>query len=206
VWRARFEPSPDRHLKDQTMRSSLALALVPALVLGLALRAGAAAGQSAPPPLLAAPIHIPTHSGEVILPNAYDKQAYDDFGYAAVRRAGDLVFISGVVVGRRPDEGTDVAAFKDQVRRTFRRIDGDLKAAGLSFDDVVMINSFHVWQGPNFTGSRKDQFKAFEAVKEEFMHGPKPAWTAVGTTALLPDAGIVEVQMIAQTPRPAAGR
>jgi enamine deaminase RidA (YjgF/YER057c/UK114 family) len=170
------------------------------LVLAAVLQAGAAAAQPAPTPL-AAPIHIPTPSGEVILPNAYDKQAYDDYGYAAVRRAGDLVFISGVVVGRRPDEGTDVAAFKDQVRRTFRRIDGYLKAAGLTFNDVVMINSFHVWQGPNFTGSREDQFKAFEAVKEEFMHGPKPAWTAIGTTSLLPDVGIVEVQMIAQAPR-----
>jgi enamine deaminase RidA (YjgF/YER057c/UK114 family) len=60
-----------------------------------------------------------------------------------------------------------------------------------------MINSFHVWQGPNFSGTRADQFKAFEQVKEEFMHGPKPAWTAVGTTELLADTGIVEVQMIA---------
>ena len=171
------------------------------VVVAMALQAGVAAAQPAPPAPLAAPIHIPTPSGEVILPNAYDKQAYDDYGYAAVRRAGDLVFISGVVVGRRPDEGTDVTAFKAQVRRSFRRIDGYLKAAGLGFDDVVMINSFHVWQGPNFAGSREEQFKAFEAVKAEFMHGPKPAWTAVGTTSLLPDAGIVEIQMIAQTPR-----
>ena len=148
----------------------------------------------------AAAIHIPTPSGEVILPGPREKAAYDEYGYAAVRRAGDLVFVSGVVIGRRPEEGTDVAVFKDQVRRGFRRIENCLKAAGLSFDDVVMINSFHVWQGPNFSGSRADQFKAFEEVKEEFMKGPKPAWTAVGTTSLLPDAGIVEVQMIAQTP------
>jgi enamine deaminase RidA (YjgF/YER057c/UK114 family) len=168
--------------------------------LGAALLTGVAAAQTASsPPVATAPIHIPTNSGEVILPNAYDKDAYDKYGYAAVRRAGDMVFISGVVVGRRPDEGTDVTAFKDQVRRSFRRIEGYLKAAGLAFDDVVMINSFHVWQGPNFTGSREEQFKAFEEVKEEFMHGPKPAWTAIGTTSLLPDAGIVEVQMIAQT-------
>jgi enamine deaminase RidA (YjgF/YER057c/UK114 family) len=164
------------------------------------LAATAAAQIPSPPAAAATPIHIPTSSGEVILPNAYDKDAYDKYGYAAVRRAGDLVFISGVVVGRRPDEGTDVTAFKDQVRRSFRRIEASLKAAGLGFDDVVMINSFHVWQGPNFSGSREDQFKAFEAVKEEFMHGPKPAWTAVGTSSLLPDAGIVEIQMIAQTP------
>jgi enamine deaminase RidA (YjgF/YER057c/UK114 family) len=146
------------------------------------------------------PLHIPTSSGEVILPNAFDKQAYDEYGYAAVRRAGDLVFISGVVVGRRPDEGTDVEAFKAQVRRTFRRIERYLKSADLEFNDVVMINSFHVWQGPNFSGTRSEQFKAFEQVKEEFMLGPKPAWTAVGTSSLLPDTGIVEVQLIAQTP------
>jgi len=152
-------------------------------------------------PSAAIPTHIPTRSGEVILPNAYDRQAYEEYGYAAVRRAGDLVFISGVVVGHRPDEGIDVAAFKEQVRRSFRRLDAYLKAAELGFDDVVMINSFHVWQGPNFAGTREDQFKAFEAVKEGFMHGPKPAWTAVGTTSLLPDGGIVEIQMIAHSPR-----
>jgi enamine deaminase RidA (YjgF/YER057c/UK114 family) len=170
------------------------------IVLACALCAGPAAAQTvSPPPFV--PLHIPTPSGEVILPTAFDKQAYDEYGYAAVRRAGDLVYISGVVVGRRPDEGTDVEAFKTQVRRTFRRIDTYLKAAGVGFDDVVMINSFHVWQGPNFTGNRGDQFKAFEQVKEEFMRGPKPAWTAIGTSSLLPDAGIVEVQMIAQIPR-----
>ena len=158
-------------------------------------------GTDGPPnPSGVSPLHISTPSGEVILPGPHDKDAYDQYGYAAVRRAGDLVFISGVVIGRRPDEGTDVVAFKTQVRRGFGRIEVYLKAAGLTFDDVVMINSFHVWQGPNFNGSRADQFKAFEEVKEEFMKGPKPAWTAVGTSSLLPDAGIVEVQMLAHMP------
>jgi enamine deaminase RidA (YjgF/YER057c/UK114 family) len=145
------------------------------------------------------PVHIPTHNGEVILPTAQDKQNFDEYGFAAVRRAGDLVFVSGVVVGRRPDEGTDVEAFKAQVRRGFRRLEATLKAADSSFEDVVMINTFHIWQGPNFAGTKDDQFKAFEQVKEEFMRGPKPAWTAVGTTGLLPDAGIVEIQMIARS-------
>jgi enamine deaminase RidA (YjgF/YER057c/UK114 family) len=148
-----------------------------------------------PPPTT--PKHIPTRGGEVILPTAVEQQNYQDYGFAAIRRAGNLVFISGVIVGRRPEEGTDVESFKAQTRRTFKRLETYLKAAGLDFDDVAMINSFHVWQGPNFSGTRADQFKAFEQVKEEFMHGPKPAWTAVGTTELLADTGIVEVQMIA---------
>lgn len=149
--------------------------------------------SSVPPP----PVHIWTRNGEVILPTPADKQNYDDYGFAAIRRAGNMVFVSGVIVGRRPDEGADVEAFKNQTRRAFRRLENALKAADLDFDDVAMINSFHIWQGPNFSGSRDEQFKAFEQVKEEFMHGPKPAWTAVGSTGLLADAGIVEIQMIA---------
>jgi len=167
--------------------------------LALATAASAAYAQTRAP-AAPAPLHIPTRDGEVILPTPFDKQAYDDYGYAAIRRAGDQVYISGVVIGRRPDEGKDVAAFKDQARRGFRRIGAYLKAAGLTFDDVAMINSFHVWDGPNFTGTRAEQFKAFEEVKAEFMKGPNPAWTAVGVTSLLGDTGIVEVQMIAHVP------
>ena len=151
--------------------------------------------QTPAPPWI--PVHIATSSGEVILPTAADKQNYDEYGFAAVRRAGDWVFVSGVIVGRRPGEATDVEAFKAQTRRGFRRLESALQAAGLGFDDVVMINSYHIWQGPNFSGSRDEQFKIFEQIKEEFMHGPKPAWTAVGTTGLLADGGIVEVQVIA---------
>lgn len=154
--------------------------------------------QTVSPPA-STPTRIPTRGGEVILPTAVEQQNYNDEGFAAIRRAGNLVFISGVIVGRRPGEGTDVESFKAQTRRVFKRLDSYLKAAGLDFDDVAMINSFHVWQGPNFSGTRDDQFKAFEQVKEEFMHGPKPAWTAVGTTGLLADTGIVEVQMIASS-------
>jgi enamine deaminase RidA (YjgF/YER057c/UK114 family) len=168
------------------------------LVIALALIAAPVLAQNpAPAPPPSAPLHIPTRNGEVILPAAVDKQNYDQYGFAAVRRAGNLVFVSGVVVGRRADEGTDIEAFKAQARRGFRRLEAALKAADLSFDDVVMINSFHVWHGANFAGTKDDQFKAFEQVKEEFMRGPKPAWTAVGATELLPDTGIVEIQMIA---------
>jgi enamine deaminase RidA (YjgF/YER057c/UK114 family) len=171
-----------------------------------ALIAAAPLSAQTPPPSqpAPAPVHIPTRSGEVILPSAVDKQNYDEYGFAAMRRADNLVFISGVVVGRRPDEGSDVEAFKEQARRGFRRLQTTLKAADLSFDDVVMINSFHLWGSPNFAGTKAEQFKAFEQVKEEFMTGPKPAWTAVGSTGLLPDNGIVEIQMIAALPEKTA--
>ena len=142
-------------------------------------------------------IHIPSSGGEVLIATATEKAvAYDQYHYSPARRVGDTLYISGVVVGRREGEGKDIAAFKAQVRRAFQRIRVTLEAAGANFDDVVMLNTFHVWQGPNFEGDRPAQFAAFSAVKDEFMKAPYPAWTAVGTTALIPDTGIVEIQAI----------
>ena len=147
------------------------------------------------------PLIVPASGGSVIIPTAGDKAVYDRFHFAPARRAGDTLYISGVVVGRGAGEGNDVAAFKVQLRRGFQRIGRTLAAAGCTFADVAMINSFHIWQGPNFDGDRAAQFAAFVEVKDEFMKDPYPAWTAVGTTALIPDAGIVEIQMIAHIPQ-----
>ena len=121
----------------------------------------------------------------MILPDEGAKSAHDNWRYAAARRVGDMVYVSGVVVHRMPNEGKDVAAFKVQTRRALERLRTILEAAGTDFQHVVMINSFHVWQGPDFAGTRDEQFAAFEAVIDEFMKPPYPAWTAVGTTGLL---------------------
>jgi enamine deaminase RidA (YjgF/YER057c/UK114 family) len=146
------------------------------------------------------PLKIPASGGEVVLPDQAAKDAYDKFRYAAARRVGNTLYVSGVIVNRRDGEGRDVPAFKAQTRRAFERLNAILQAAGVTFADVTMINSFHVWTGPNFTGTRGEHFDAFEEVAGEFLKPPYPAWTAVGTTGLLSDGGIVEVQLIANVP------
>lgn len=148
------------------------------------------------------PLRIPAPGGEVILPDAHAKEMHDSWRFSAARRVGDLIYVSGVIVNRNPDEGTDVPAFKIQARRALERLKVILTAAGSDFQHVTMINSFHVWQGPNFTGTRDEQFQAFESVIGEFIKPPYPAWTAVGTTGLLSDGGIIEVQLIANAARP----
>jgi enamine deaminase RidA (YjgF/YER057c/UK114 family) len=87
---------------------------------------GTLASASAAQPAEAAtaqgsPRHIPAAGGEVILGDKYDGLAYDRESFAPVRRAGDLLFISGIIVTRRAGEGTDVESFKNEVRRTFKR-------------------------------------------------------------------------------------
>ena len=146
------------------------------------------------------PLILPAPHGSVILPNENAKRAHDEFRYAAIRRVDNMLYISGVVIARRENEGRDAAAFTLQIDRGFQRLKGLLESAGASFNDVVMINSFHVWQGPDFEGTKSEHFALFEEIAGNYLKPPYPAWTAVGTTGLLGNGGIVEVQLIARVP------
>lgn len=168
--------------------------LVPVLIAALAAPAAALA-QTAPAPTY--PLRLPSAGGEVIIPSRGGQHAHDDVGYAPARRAGDALYVSGAIVFRAEGEGTDLAAFEAQVRRTLTQLNRTLTAAGATMDDVALINSFHVWEGPDFTGTKDQQIEVIARVWREFASGPRPAWTAVGTTGLLGDTSIVEIQLTA---------
>lgn len=160
----------------------------------------AAHAASAAEPEQKWPLVVPAPHGSVVIPNENAKRNYDEFRYAPVRRVDNTLYISGVIVGRRDNEGRDAAAFKLQIDRAFQRLKTLLEMSGASFQDVVMINSFHVWQGPDFEGTKDEHFALFEEVAGNYLKPPYPAWTAVGTTGLLGKGGIVEVQLIARVP------
>lgn len=144
---------------------------------------------------------IPSPGGEVAVTSEAQLTAYTSWHYAPARRAGDYVYISGVVIGRKPSEPNTPASFKAQARLAFRRIELLLKAFDVGFRDVVMINSFHDWSAPEFGGDRMAQFDALREVKDEFISKPYPAWTAVGTSGTIRAEGIVEIQIIAYAPQ-----
>lgn len=146
------------------------------------------------------PRRLPAPGGEVIIPGPGGAYAHDTVGYAPARRAGNTLYVSGAIVFRAEGEGTDLAAFEAQVRRTLTGLNRTLAAAGATMDDVALINSFHVWEGPDFTGGRMEQIEVISKVWREFSQGPRPAWTAVGTTGLLGTGGIVEIQLTAHSP------
>jgi enamine deaminase RidA (YjgF/YER057c/UK114 family) len=165
-------------------------------VIGLCVISGGASAADAKWPVV-----IPAPNGEVILASEGEKRAYDEYRYSAARRVDNMLYLSGVVIGRRENEGKDVPAFKQQVRRAFERIKATLQASGADFSNVVMVNSFHVWQGPNFEGTRDQQFDAFYEVAGDYFKAPYPAWTAVGTTGLLADGGVIEIQLVVRLPK-----
>lgn len=140
------------------------------------------------------------HGGYAAYADQAQKESQDEWGYAGAYRAGDYVYLSGVVVGSGKADVIGVDEFKDRLRATFRRADETLKAAGAGLGDVVDIVSFHIWDSPRFEGGKGAHFDAVAAVKREFMPGADPAWTAIGVAELLPDSGFVEIRMVAYAP------
>jgi enamine deaminase RidA (YjgF/YER057c/UK114 family) len=117
-----------------------------------------------------------------------------DWGYASAVVSGDTVTLSGVVAGVRAGE-TDLRA---SYTRAFERIGGILRSAGVSWDDVVDITSFHT--------DLTTQMPAIVAVKNQYVKPPYPSWTAIHVARLIPDNGITEIKIVARRPRDAARR
>ena len=112
-----------------------------------------------------------------------------DWGYASAVVSGDTVTLSGVVAGVRPGE-TDLRA---GYARAFERIGSILRSAGVSWDDVVDITSFHT--------DLTTQMPAIVAVKNQYIKPPYPSWTAIQVARLIPDNGITEIKIVARKPK-----
>ncbi|MFT4182682.1 MAG: RidA family protein [Rhizobium sp.] len=114
---------------------------------------------------------------------------YEEHGYSAAIRSGDLLFVSGQV-GSRSD-GTPEPEFERQVQLAFDNLKATLDAAGCTFDDIVDITTFHT--------DPQNQFATIMAVKQEiFPQPPYPNWTAIGVNWL---AGFdFEIKVIARVP------
>jgi len=110
----------------------------------------------------------------------------EDWGYASAMVSGDMVTLSGVVAGERPGE-TDLRA---GYTRAFERIGVILRSAGVSWDDVVDITSFHT--------DLTTQMPAIVAVKNIYIKPPYPTWTAIQVSRLIPDNGITEIKIVAK--------
>lgn len=126
---------------------------------------------------------------EVIFP-ANRHALYEEHGYSAAIRSGDLLFVSGQV-GSLAD-GSPEPDFIRQVELAFDNLKATLAAAGCTLDDIVDITTFHT--------DPQNQFDSIMQVKQKvFPVKPYPNWTAVGVTWL---AGFdFEIKVIARVPQ-----
>ena len=122
-----------------------------------------------------------------------ERRFQEQLGYADAVVAGDMVYLSGVVVGQRDGETLEAA-----YERTYRHIGAILKRAGVGWADVVDVTSFHT--------EVNAQIQAMAAVQKKHMAGHVPAWTAIDVDRLIPDRGITEIKIVARRPSAAPAR
>ena len=101
---------------------------------------------------------------------------------------GDFVFFSGVTAVR-PD-GTLSRDPEEQFRDCFAFLESNLAVAGLGFDDVVELTSYHV--------ELRQHLAAFIQVKDDYIAAPYPAWTAIGVSELITEGTLIELRIVAR--------
>lgn len=116
------------------------------------------------------------------------RQTQERIGWSDSVTAGDTVYVSGVIAFTRPSD----KGLEDAYVRAFDRLTAILTRAGVSWSDVVEVRSFHT--------DPTAQIDAMAAVKRRYRAAPDPAWTAVGTSALLSPTGITEIALVAKLP------
>ena len=127
----------------------------------------------------------------VIMPeNERQRQFQLDWGYADAVVSNGVVYVSGVPAYLRPGETDLEKAFS----RAFESLGKTLVRAGVTWDDVVQVHSVHT--------DVNAQIDAIVKVKNRYMKGKPPAWTAVGTNGLLQPGGVAEITLVAHVPEP----
>ena len=101
---------------------------------------------------------------------------------------GDYVFFSGIT-GTRPDLKVSIDP-ETQFRETFQFLKMNLVQAGLDFDDIVEMTTYHI--------GLREHLDKFVKVKDEFIFPPFPAWTAIGVSELITEGTLIEIRVIAK--------
>ena len=125
----------------------------------------------------------------VIMPeNERQRQLQEQIGWADAVVADGIVHVSGVPAYLAPGETDPEQAYV----RAFDKLGETLQRAGVTWDDVVSMTTYHT--------DPAGQIEAFAKVKARYMKSPPPAWSAIGTTALLQPGALVEIALIAYVP------
>ena len=129
----------------------------------------------------------------IIMPeNERQRRMQEQIGWADAVVSNGVVHVSGVPAYLAPGETDHEKAYA----RAFDALGKTLERAGASWDDVVSMTTYHT--------DPVAQIETFAKVKARYMRSPPPAWSAVGTTALLQPGALVEIALIAHLPKKAA--
>ena len=111
-----------------------------------------------------------------------------DWHFSPGLDTGDFVFFSGLT-GTHPDSSLAEDP-ETQFRDAFAFLRANLAEAGLGFEHVVEMTTYHV--------NLRKHLDLFIKVKDEFIAEPFPAWTAIGVSELITPGALAEIRVIAK--------
>jgi enamine deaminase RidA (YjgF/YER057c/UK114 family) len=113
---------------------------------------------------------------------------YDDWRMSPGLEAGGFVFLTGLT------GATPVGALsedpEEQITEAFVQVATVLSEAGLTFEDVVEMTTYHV--------GLRDHLELFKEIRAQYVREPYPAWTAIEVAGFVTEGVIVEIRVIAR--------
>ena len=114
---------------------------------------------------------------------------YDEWHYAPAFDANGFLFLSGAT-GYDPETDGYPEDIAEQIRLAFESLAEVLTEAGLGFEHVVDMTTYHV--------GLQSQLETFARIKDQFIKEPYPAWTAIGVSELASAGAKIEIKLIAR--------
>lgn len=122
-----------------------------------------------------------------LMPQDDDAREFmEKYGFSEAVFSGDTLYLSGVIAGPPSEDMTREEAYD----RAFQYIESVLKRAGVGWNDVVDITTYHV--------DIDASMPAFAEVKNRYIKAPFPAWTAIDVDRLYEPEGEVEIKITAR--------
>ncbi len=124
--------------------------------------------------------------GTPVIPKSM-QASYAAFQFAPATKVGDQLILSGQLgIG---EDGKAIADLEAQFTRAFESVGEILAEAGLGFEDVVDLFTFHV--------GLQSHLETFMKVKSNFIKEPFSSWTAIGIVELAVPGAAVEIRATA---------
>ncbi len=121
----------------------------------------------------------------VHVPEKY-RHYYDDHHFSAAVDAGPLVFLAGCTASLPDKEMPEDP--EEQFHDVFTKLGAYLEEAGLGFENIVEITTYHV--------GLREHYETFNKVKDVYIKEPYPASTAIGVTDLMPVKALLEIRAV----------
>ena len=124
---------------------------------------------------------------QAIVPPELDAYVTDWRMYPGLEHDG-FVFMTGFT-----GAGADGAMPNDpeaQMRAAFAKVGQVLTEAGLGFEHIVEMMSYHV--------ELRDHLDLFKRIRAEHVAEPFPAWTAIEVVGVVREGAIIELRIIAR--------